>query len=310
MKSKEQSFWTLFAIFAVVLLGGSGFYFYTSYSKFKEADTGFANLRTKTEKLLSAPIYPTSDNRDKLVKQAGEYEIEVEKLYDALGKFAQDLESIRAQDFPREVKNQVEAINALSLDPKNPVKLPDEFYLGFDKYRDKIPSDEAAGILKFQLDSVVHLVRLALDNGANRIFALQREETPQERGDPDPEETELVTKYTVTFSFRTSHEGYRNFVNLVSNDSKYFYIIRILRVDNESKEGPERDYDQGNVVVDKDGNPVVDPPDDVDDSEFQVLDARVIFGEEKLMITAVIDLCRFPKQENEDAPAAAEGENE
>lgn len=310
MKSKENSFWTMFAIFAFVLLGGSGFYCYTAYSEFKEADSGYTNLKDDAETLLSAKIHPTEANRKELADKVEAYKGEVDKLHDALSKFAKDLEPMRPRDFQETAKNEVEAIRALALDPNSPVALPDGFYLGFEDYRSDVPRDEkAAGILKYQLDAIVHVVRTAMDNGAVQIYALQRQYTPQEEGKPDPEETEIVAKYPFTFSFRTTHEGFQDFVNQISNDDQYFFIIRVLRVDNEKKEGPEREYEQGSVYVDKDGNPVVELPEGADESEFQLQDAKVIFGEERLRITAVIDLCRFPKQKEGDAPAAAEEEN-
>ena len=304
MKSKEQSFWTVYGIVMLVLLGGAGFYCYTTWSDFKKADNSYNRLKKTSEDLMEAPIYPSKDNVEELEGQVEAYAAEVNNLHDALRKFQEPLDtSLQEPAFPPLVKAAVESFTAKTVDSERPVKLPEPFYLGMDAYEQSIPPEGSAGILKFQLGSIDHLLRIIVDNGGDIIHAINRELTPQEQGQPDPETTPgtFVTKYPVTISFRTTHEGFRQFVNLVSNDSEYFYVIRVLRVDNQMKEGPEIYREQTTVYIDKEGNPVASIPEDAEAGEFDVQDATVIFGNERLNVTAVLDLCRFPEQTGQEA---------
>lgn len=304
MKSKEQTFWTNFTIVMFLLIGGAGFYCFNSYSKFKTADSGYKALQIKAQKLLEADIKPNKKNLEDLNQTVADFEGEVDALHDALKKFEKPLEPVRDQEIPNIVKDYVQRFTAQTTQAANPVALPDPFAMGMEEYLGSIPPQEAAPILKFQLDSIDHMLRIAVDNGADIIYALSRERTPQEDGKEDAEKTQLVTKYPVTVSFRTTHNGLQEFINQVSNDGEYFYIIRVVRVDNEMKDGPIKDSNRSNVVVNRDGDVVVEEEGGTTD-DLEVQDAHVIFGQEKLDVTAVIDLCRFPSRK----PAAADDAN-
>jgi hypothetical protein len=84
---------------------------------------------------------------------------------------------------------------------------------------------------------------------------------------------------------------------MVSNDKKYFYIVRVLRVDNEVKEGPSKNTETKKLAKDPTTGEVVEVAEGQDSGTagLQEYDSRIIFGNEKLRITAVIDLCRFPE---------------
>lgn len=305
MKSKEQSFWTTFAIVMVVLIGGAGFYCLKSRAAYKSADDRYLFLKNKAEKLMGKDITPNAENVTDLTEFVRDFQQEVNTLHDGLRKFQKPLEPIPDTQFPQLLRGKLEEFQAYANGV--PAILPEEFYLGMGAYQTSIPPQPATGILKFQLESIDHLLRLIIDSGSDELFALQREPTPLELGGEDPEETALVAKYTVTLSFRTSHEGFRQFVNLVSNDDQFYYIIRVLRVDNEAKEGPIKNVDKGNVFRDRDGKVVLELPEGADADEFILEDAHVIFGDEALLVTAVIDLCRFPSRDTASS-AAADGE--
>ncbi|MEM7013699.1 MAG: hypothetical protein AAF585_19690, partial [Verrucomicrobiota bacterium] len=195
MKSKEQTFWTNFALVMLLLLGGSGFYCFNSYSKFKTADSGYKSLQLRAQKLLKAEIKPNAENLQEVNDTVSVFENEVDLLHDALKKFEKPLEPIQDQQFPGIVKDYVERFTAQTTQSSNPVALPEPFAMGMEEYLGSIPRQEAAPILKFQLDSIDHMLRIAVDNGADIIHALNRERTPQEDGLEDPEKTQLVTKY-------------------------------------------------------------------------------------------------------------------
>ena len=167
-------------------------------------------------------------------------------------------------------------------------------------YQTQLPRPGATGILAYELEAIQHILKIIIDNGATEIYSLDREQTAVELGQPDPEQSERVVKYTFQVSFETTHQGFQDFLNKVSNDDSYFFIVRVLRVDNEEKQGPEKVVARPVVVRDKDGNPVTDIEVDGDGNpistdDYKVEDATVIFGDEKLRVTAVIDLCRFPE---------------
>jgi len=299
MKGKEQSFWMGFGVIMVVLLGGSGFFFYTAHSKFSSSNSQYDALRNKLNKLQNASIYPSEDNVEEMSAVISSFEAEVDTLHNELKSFQRPLNMIPTTQFPQDLKQKILEFREYRLEER--VVIPEDFYMGFAKYQFAEPEPGATGILDYQLQAVDHLLRLAIDSGADVIYALNREETAVERKEEDPEKTQRVVKYPITFSFRTSHEGFREFLNQVSNGKDYFYLVRVLRVDNEVKDGPTKDIQEQDIWVDKTTGEVITSDEaglnggDIDYSNLALQDAQIVMGNEKLKVTAVIDLCRFPE---------------
>lgn len=298
MSSKEKSFWIGFTVVMVILLGGSGYFMTQSLGAYSRASGEHGNLARKKRTLEAKPIFPSQENLDEFGKQLDEFEGKVDQLHEKLKQFQKPLQtSLQAKDFPQILKDAVVAFRNYTTREK-PVILPADFYFGMNKYeKGGLPPEAATGILKFQLDAIKRLLEVLIETGCDEIFRFDRETTPLELPDgKDPEKTSQVAKYTVTTSFVTTHDGFRNALNAISNDKEFFYIVRVLRVDNEVKDGPERNVQQAAVFRNPETGEVVN----VDPATTGVQglveqDAQVIFGKEKLRVTAVIDLCRFPE---------------
>jgi hypothetical protein len=302
MKSaKEQAFWVSYGLGMVLLIGGSGFYLFQSLGGYGQSSGEFERQKTQKKKLESAAIYPNQANVEKLTASVTEFETSVKALHDQLKAYQRPLDTISDQQFPQELKAMIEAFRKYAFDKR--VVVPEGFYFGMTEYASTLPKPAATGILKYQLDSVDYLLRMIVDQGADEIISVDREQTALEKtveaGQEvvDPEKTQQVAKYPVKISFVTSHDGFRNFLNLVSNDKKFFYIVRVLRVDNEVKGGPPKAIEEKRLAKDPTTGEVTEVVEgqDVLAAGLQEYDARVIFGNEKLRVSAVIDLCRFPE---------------
>ncbi len=291
--SKEQSFWITYAVVMLLLLGGSGFFLFTSAGKFSDAQGGYEQLVAKKRALERGAIYPNAANVAELEQRVDSFESSVDDLHDTLRGFQRDLEVITDQQFPQLLRAAIEEFEAYALEKR--VIVPEGFYFGMDQYQTSLPRPDATGILKYQLDATNYLLKTIVETGADEIIAFEREPSPVERGEADPEATQRVVKYTTEISFRTTHDGFQRFLNEVSNDEEYFFIVRVLRVDNEVKTGPSKDVLRPTIYRDPETNEVVVEAEDLGIRDLVVEDASVIFGMEKLMVTAVIDLCRFPE---------------
>jgi len=300
MKSaKEQAFWIGFGLAMVLLIGGSGFYLFQAAGGYSNSTSAFEMQKAQKRKLEGAPIYPSQANLDAVENSVDEFEAAVNGLHDQLKAFQKPLEQVSDQQFPQILKAMIEDFREHSFQRR--VLIPEGFYFGMDEYATTLPRPEATGILKYQLDSVDHLLRTIISHGANEIISLQRERTAVEAGEESPELRNRVVKYPVKVSFVTSHDGFRDFLNTVSNDKSYFYIVRVLRVDNEGKVGPSKNVEQRRLAKDPATGEVVEITEGEDVAAgLQEYDARIIFGGEKVRVTALIDLCRFP--EIADAP--------
>jgi hypothetical protein len=297
MSSKEKSFWIGFGLVMAILLGGSGFYMIQSLGEYNNASTEHGKLARKKKGLEAKPIFPSQENLDDFGKQLDQFEGKVDQLHDKLKQFQKPLESsIKAKDFPQILKVAVDGFRTYR--QQKLVIIPDDFYFGMNKYeKGGLPPEAATGILKFQLDAIERLLKVIIETGSDEIYRFSREMTPLELPDgKDPERTSQVAKYTVTVGFLTTHDGFRNFLNATSNDKEFFYIVRVLRADNEIKEGPQKNVEQQVIYRNPETGEVVNvEPGKTASQGLVAQDARVIFGKEKLRVTAVVDLCRFPE---------------
>ena len=286
----------------LVLLGGSGFFLFKAHSDYSTSTGSYKRTKKDVEELMAKPIYPKKENLEALVKDFDEFEAKVDALHTSLQAFQQPLnDSIDPTQFPQQLRGAIEEFRAYAIERR--VVVPDNFYLGMNAYEEGIPKKEATGILNFELEAIQFLLRMIIDSGADEIYSLSREETPQERGEPNPELESRVVKYTLQVSFEIEHGGFQNFLNQISNEKEYFFVTRVLRIDNEEKFGPPRNVMKQTVVKDPEtGQVVTEFPTDSEgniisgDKEYIVEDASVIFGNEKLCVTAILDLCRFPNQ--------------
>lgn len=298
MTSKEKSFWIGFGVVMLLLLGGAGFFMMQSLSAFNSASNEFGMLASKKGKLEKKPIFPSQENLEGFTKQLDQFEEKVNALHGKLKQFQRPLDnSLQAKDFPQVLGDAVKAFRNYTRQDK-PVLLPEDFYFGMNKYeKGGLPPQAATGILKYQLDAIERLLKVMIATGSDEIYRFVRETTPLELPDgKDPELTSQVAKYTVTVGFLTTHDGFRNFLNNISNDREFFYIVRVLRVDNEIKDGPERNVEQQVIMRNPETGEVVNVgAEGADGKNLVAQDARVIFGKEKLRVTVVIDLCRFPE---------------
>ena len=120
----------------------------------------------------------------------------------------------------------------------------------------------------------------------------------------------------------------------MANDEEFFYILRVLKVENESPEGPIKLNSEDGSTDSEDGStdlptyinletkevasyaqlvewgyPAADiaPIAREEGFELNKLDARVLMGEERLNVFMVIDIVRFVSPE-EQAKSADNGE--
>ena len=312
MKSaREQAFWVGYGLAMVLLIGGAGYYLFTALGGYAQSSGEFQRQKVQKKKLESAAIYPNAANLEKLKTSVTEFEVNVNTLHDDLKSYQQPLPVVTDQQFPQELKAMIEAFRKHAFEKR--VDLPEDFYFGMNEYASTLPKPGATGILKYQLDSMDYLLRTIIAQGSDEIISVEREQMAVEKTPEagqevvDPEKTERVAKYPIKISFVTGNDGFRNFLNLVSNDKKYFYIVRVVRVDNEVKVGPPKNVEAKRLAKDPTTGEVIEVTEGQDPKAagLQEYDARILFGNEKLRVTAVIDLCRFPEIADTPPPPPA-----
>jgi hypothetical protein len=140
------------------------------------------------------------------------------------------------------------------------VKLPEKFYLGFDKYERDIPRAEAAPKLGRMLKAMEFVVVQLLENKVNELTDLKRELLPEEGLAPAPgagstppregttgsgrggrnEPAESVTRHAFDIGFVALEAKFHSFENAIVTTKTQFLIPRSVTVTNEEQQGPSR----------------------------------------------------------------------
>jgi hypothetical protein len=181
------------------------------------------------------------------------------------------------------------------------------------------------------LEAFDRLLALMLESGVDTLVDLDREPLWPEKnpGQPVPEATAAVIRYALNVRFEADHPAFQKFINALANDDQFFFLLRVLRIDNSSPTGSKANDGITKLgglpeFRDNEGNP---PSDEilatVADMEvgeaveqmgtlgFSVVsaDARVLFGDEKLRVFAVIDVARFPTEAERKVDPADNDDN-
>ena len=136
----------------------------------------------------------------------------------------------------------------------NRVKLPANFFLGFDEFVSALPSPEDAPALGQELSQIQLLLNTIIDARVDAITAFHRiphpgmtpaagpvsAATPRAppKASPGPK---LIEERTVEFAISASPTAGRRVINQIAAENEQFFIIRAIHVKNQKDKGPPRE---------------------------------------------------------------------
>lgn len=317
----------VYGIVALVVVGGTGFYAISSYGKYAEAMTGWESKVGSIESLERRVPYPNAENAGAFGTKLDEYKSSVKALSETLKTFQRPLNTTLANtEFQQLVKKRVEEFRAAATEGKLEIATETEFQLGFESYANSLPAPELVPLLDYELEAIDHLLRKLISNGATGLLGFGRDGIPGEGGGEAAPPTSVVHKYPVRVRFRAPYGSMQKIVNDLANDRKFFYIVRVIKVKNQLKEGPVKlTADAGNAGFVTYQNPVTKEiaspemltawgsgtatPADVETKAREAgfvraeQDARVLMGLEPLEVFLVVDIARFLGPEELEAIA-------
>lgn len=323
---------TVFGVVAAVVLGGSGFYAYSGYGKYAEAMEGWDAKVGTIESLEKRVPYPNKENAGAVEASVESYKAAVQSLSETLKSFQRPLNKELANtEFQQRVKKRVEEFRAVAKSGGLEIDSTTEFQLGFDSYANTLPTPELVPVLDYELEAIDHLLRKLVECGAETLAGFQRDAIPGETGGAENHDNGVVHKYPVRFRFKGSFDAFQQFVNALANDKEFFYVLRVLKVKNDAIEGAIKLAADGSAV----SSPQFQNPATKEIASAELLaawgagtapesevaakakeagfvkadqDARVLMGQEKVSVFAVVDITRFlgPEEVTAAAPKREE----
>jgi hypothetical protein len=246
---KENKFLTGF--FAVLLVGGAalGYLLFAAIGHYGDASDNYDRQAAELSRLQHLHPFPNQENLDKLKDQEKEHQTKVDELQKGLAAMKLPVTPINGVQFQDKLQAAVK--DYVQLAAKAGMKLPDKFYLGFQRYQTEPPPPEAAPLLSAELDAM----KIVLDDLPNSNVAelerIDRDELPEEKGAaPAPdrrgppglnvEKSPAVSRaFNITFiAPKSSPQVILN--NMITNQRQFFIPREIRFVDKEDK-GPPRE---------------------------------------------------------------------
>lgn len=295
---KKNKFLSTYLTCVVVGVLVLGYLLSSSLKANKAAAEAYDAEQSAVAALQAKPLFPNAENLNKRTEQVKQFAGTVTQLQQGMlaaqPKMDAEASSDKFQSALTETLNSVKAQAELT---KLNSRAGAEFDLGFGKYLENLPSRQAVPDLLYQLGAVDAIVRTMLTDRVASIDDISRAELDVESatsasapqtpaagrgaakkpaaGPPAALAEDLVLKrYPMEVRFTGSPRSVQDVLNHLAASKDYFYAVRSLRVENESKVGPPK----GGVAQ---------------SSEESQKDSDVVLGGEMVSVWLALDLIRF-----------------
>ncbi len=268
-------------------------------SRCVDARTEFDRQATELATLQRHNPFPNEANLRKMKTQAEEYGVALEALKTDLKARTLPAAAMAPNEFQTRL-NQARAAFAEKA-RANKVKLPENFFLGFDEFAGALPDTEAAPLLGQELAQVEMLLNLLIDARVDEIVSFRRvppvrpaaTPTPAPRGGKKPASAAApsvptVERNVVEVAFNAAPGQTRRVLNQIATAPQQFYITRSLQILNEKETGPAREG-EGATAAASTPAPAAVPGASPGASPA----LSFIVGNEHLRTTARIEMARF-----------------
>src|SRR6478736_3361785 len=249
---RENPFWSAFiAIAGGALLLAAALLWWTKGS-YEDAMAKYRESAAEQTRLESGNPYPSAANVGKMKTYLENYKASLDKLKAELKTRMLTEAPLAPNEFQMRLRQAIlrTAENARN----NRVKLPANFFLGFDEFVSSLPSPADAPSLGQELSQVQLLLNTIIEARVDAITAFHRlsrpgtatgtspapAATPRTPSKPLPG-PKLIEQRTVEFAISASPAAERRVLNQISADNEQFFIIRAIYVKNQKDKGPPRE---------------------------------------------------------------------
>lgn len=180
---KENKFLTGYIVVMLIGVGALGYEVYSASSADDEATGKYTSAAAEYNRLRGLVPFPSRPNLEAYDEQKKEAAEVIDAFEADLAKKEFPFETMTPSGFQDKLKASVSAVRKKADEAS--IKLPEKFYLAFDKYESVPPSAEAATPLGRELKSIEWVLNQYLAQPSSTISAivdLKRADLPEEGG--------------------------------------------------------------------------------------------------------------------------------
>jgi hypothetical protein len=245
---RENLFWSAFiGIAGGALLLSLGLLWWTKGS-YKEAMAAYRDSASAQMTLENGNPYPSALNVTKMKTYLDDYKAALDKMKAELKAHMLPEAPLAPNEFQTHLRQAISQTmeNARS----HRVKLPTNFFLGFDEFVSSLPSAEEAPALGQELSQIQLLLNTIIEARIDSITAFRRlprtattvAATPTATPRVAPKQpAKLVEQRAVEFTIAASPTAGRKVINQITATNEQFFIIRAVQVKNQKDKGPPRE---------------------------------------------------------------------
>jgi hypothetical protein len=249
---RENPFWSAFiAIAGGALLLAAGFLWWTKGS-YEDAMAKYRESAAEQTRLESGNPYPSAANVGKMKTYLDNYKAALDKLKGELKTRMLTEAPLAPNEFQTRLRQAI--IRTAENARNNRVRLPGNFFLGFDEFVSSLPTPEEAPALGQELSQVQLLLNTIIEARVDAITAFRRvahpgtatvagpvpSATPRPGVKPSPG-PKVIDQRTVEFAISASTTAGRRVINQIAAANEQFFIIRAIHVKNQKDKGPPRE---------------------------------------------------------------------
>ena len=319
---RENKFLTGFIAVMVIGSGVLGYLLYTAWGNYSDISDQYASQASALHQLEVRVPYPNAENLAKYKGEERDYIAATQDLAANLSRMTLPVEDLTPSAFQDRLRDTVATVLANAA--KANVKLPDHFYLDFDKYQTSPPTAEAAGPLARQLAAIKLAMDIVIAEHVDEITSIARTPLPQEGGAESAAGggrafgggagggggrfgqggggSRLVEKFPFDLKFTSSQPVFQKVLNDFAASDKQFFITRTLLVENTDPKPVAKDA--GTAAATPAASPATTGTDSSAAGSAGYL--SFIVGTEKLNVAMRIDITAFnPPEKTARAGAAS-----
>jgi len=301
---KENPFITAVILVVVAGCGVLAFFGSGAFTTYQDTMAAYTQAVQKLQGLQNKVPFPDEANIKSAEALRDGYQEKLAGLKTQLGALQVPKEDgVSPQQFQDTLRSTVNAVVSRAEVAK--VQLPEGFYLGFNDYKDNLPTERAAPELARQLTVITLIVEDLIgpnpeNPGVKSIDALERSPLHVESGAGSPakspeDSNPQIEVQPIMVGFTAEQGKFRiAFNNLLKNPQ--FLILRSLSITNSKTEGPP-------VAASADSSAPASPFESTEVTSKAAASLNVLLGREVLQVNAAIEIIHFP------VPASAPGGN-
>ncbi len=291
---KDNPFLAGLTVITLIGAGALSYMIFQSASTYAAASESYTAAVAKLHSLQNKVPFPSQENLKAMQANIEGYSARITALQGQLSSMEIPLdEKITPQQFQDGLRTAVNDLRKSA--DANGVKVPENFYFGFDQYQTQVPTDQAAPALYRQFRVIQSLVSRLVDFKVTSVDSVVRPPIAEEsaaRTPAQPNKSEAAPAF-IRMPFSISFTADPAKVRVAYNSllaPEQFLIVRSLSLQNSSPQAPPK------VSQDTSASSPANlfaPVADAKDGEKKSL--QVILGRELLKVTLNLEMLDFPE---------------